>query len=344
VTDIRDSPDVRDEPDLRDSPGTVAARRRPTGRRLRLTAALLTVLVLVVGVTAAQQRWDAAAGRDLAAALGELDRAEGELRSARYAGRAVLAGSAERVADDTVRRDLAGLLVALPRTVAASEAPRAARTAQARELAPAVVERTRLLTAATATVRQAQAEWELAEATARHTAALSALDGAVQEASAVLAASEGRVLDDAPRQVLAAAVEAATALRGLPAPADVAALDAGTVQVGAQVQAVADARAAVTAAEAAWQVEQERRAAAAAEAARRQQATSGAGKGTATRPSGAAAGSSGSSSPGTSAPSSPAAPSTPWAWGDPLPPGWTVVVETEGGGWCGDEFGNVWDC
>jgi hypothetical protein len=322
----------------------VAARRRPTGRQLRLTAALLAVTMLVVGVTAAQQRWDAAEARDLAAALAELDRAEGELRSARYSGRAVLSGSAERVADDTVRRDLAGLLVDLPRTAVARDAPRAARTAQAREHAPAVVERIRLLTAATGAVRQAQAEWELAEATVRHTAALSTLDGAVQEASAVLAATEGRVLDDAPRQVLAAAVEAATALRGLPAPVDVAALDAGAAQAGAQVQALADARAAVTAAEAAWQVEQERLAAVAAEAARRERATSVPGKGSATRPSGAAAGSSGSSSAGTSAPSGSAAPSTPWAWGDPLPPGWTVVVETEGGGWCGDEFGNVWDC
>ncbi|VTR75921.1 hypothetical protein [Cellulomonas hominis] len=323
------------------SDATPAGRGRPTLRGRRLTGALVAVTVLVAGFGVAQHRSDAAAEREAAAALADLDRAGRELRAARYAGRDALADAAQRVADNAVREDLAGLLVAVPATTVPARDSAAARTASARALAAAAVERTGLLAAATRAVRQGQAEWELARATADHAGALAALDAALHEGAAALAASAGRVPDDAARQALAAAIDAATADRGAPAPVGVEALGRAAAQAGAHSEALADARAALAAAEATWQSEQDRLAAEAAASRRR----SGPGSSGGSRP-----GDDGAppSAPGSrTAPAAPTAPSAPgitWTPGDPLPEGWTVVTETEGGGWCGDEHGDVWDC
>ncbi|WP_282945232.1 hypothetical protein [Cellulomonas endometrii] len=330
-----------DLPPTGDTGDTVpAGRRRPTTRSRRLTGALVAVAVLVAGIGVAQHRSAAAAEREAAAALADLGRAGRELRAARYAGRDALAAAAHRVADNAVREDLAGLLVALPAATVPPGDPAAARTASARAQAAAAVERTGLLTAATRAVRRAQAEWELARATADHAGALAALDAALHEGAAALAASAGRVPDEAPRQALAAAIDAATADRDAPVPVDVEALGRAAAQAAAHTEALAVARAALAAAEATWQAEQDRIAAEAA-AARRRSASGSSGGATSVRGRVGVP----PSAPGSrTAPATPTAPGTTWSPGDPLPEGWTVVTETEGGGWCGDEHGNVWDC
>ncbi|RMI13247.1 hypothetical protein EBM89_05335, partial [Cellulomonas triticagri] len=224
---------------------------------MRAGAVALTALLLGGGLTLYRQA-DARAAVALGAAEEALAEAVRDLRAARDDGRDVLAASAGRVGDETVRRDLATLLTGLPDQDVDPEANRSARTAAAEVNAAAVAERAADLREATGAVRDAQAAFEHAEAVTGHDAAVAALGAAVDEARGVLSASEGRVLDDMARATLAAALDAAGQDRDAPAPAGTEDLVARTAGLLAHVDALAAGRAAVAEAEAQWQAEQER--------------------------------------------------------------------------------------
>lgn len=337
----------------------------PGGRATRRTLRVVAVAVLtVVGCAGwyGHRQWDAQAAEALTRADTDLRVAAAELRAARTDGQTVLAGSTGRVADNAVRRELAALLVGAPPTTTDDAASRSDRTAQAHERAEAVTERVALLVGATGTVRAEQADWELTTATADHAAAVAALAGAVDEATEVLAASEGRVLDDAVRIALAETLDAAGVVRDAAAPSGTATLAAAAAEARALVEQLAHAQGAVAEAEATWQAEQDRLAAeqAAARAGgpgSRGSGSSGSGSSGSGRSgssgsagsgsSGRASGGAGGSSSGTSGGKTAGSPGgTGWlqGWepGDPVPDGYQVVVESEGGGWGGDEHGNVW--
>ncbi|WP_454051705.1 hypothetical protein [Cellulomonas sp. Marseille-Q8402] len=306
---------------------------------------LLITVLAVAGCAAwfAHGRWDARAEKALTEAHATLDRAVVDLGAARDDGRVVLAQSAGRVEDNAVRQDLAALLVGLPPTTTDDAASRGDRTAQARDRAGALHERTTAVTAATSEVRTAQAAWELDRAVEAHADAVAVLGVAVETATGVLAGSEGRVPDDTVRGALAAAIDAAAAVRDAAAPTGVDALTASAAEAEEVADALGRAQAAVAEAEAAWQAEQDRVAAEQAAAAGRRTASgtvAGAG-----RAAGATRGSSGSSGRESGGGSSSGG--TDWfrTWqpGDPVPDGYDVVVDSQGGGWGGDEFGNVWE-
>ncbi|QZN86818.1 hypothetical protein [Cellulomonas sp. C5510] len=337
-----------------------------------LAAALVTSVVLV--------RWDVVRTRRVETALAELDRAAASLTVARRDGSAALAASAGRVNDQRARRDLSALLVGLPTWDPPGNGSPQARAERAGRQAGAVRARVVALTDATAVVREEHARWLLATATAERMAVHASLGAAVAEAGAALVASEGRVLDDAPRAALRAAVhEAGTARQaGAQGPRAVGAsaerlldprptprtggraravLDAAearatvlreeTAVLRSHVDRLAAARAAVGTAESAWQAEQDRRAAEreAAERAARVPARA-TGSGPRSAPGRGPGGSPAAGGAGGSA-ASPGPSTTPTGLSGAapeLPPGWTTVVETEGGAWCGDEFGASWEC
>ncbi|WP_431838115.1 hypothetical protein [Cellulomonas sp. Y8] len=305
---------------------------------------VLLVAVVAAGWGVLRER-DARAAEAHDQATAALAVAAGLLRDARHEGRSALAGSAGRVADNAVRTDLAALLVELPATAPDPDLPRAAATTWALAQSEAATDRAGLISEAASAVRSAQDAWEHDRARDAHAAAVQALRHLADEARAALAASEGRVLDDAVREVLAAALAQADDALGSPVPEGTAALDAAAAAAEERADALAVARADVAAAEEAWQAEQDRLAAERAAAARAQASSSAGARGTAgtasggTRPAG---GSSGASTTGTGGGRYDGWLSR-WSPGDPVPDGWTVVVETEGGGWGGDEFGNVWE-
>ncbi|WP_217614067.1 hypothetical protein [Cellulomonas sp. GbtcB1] len=321
-------------------PGAAHAGRRRAARVL----SVLLVAVVAAGWGVLRER-DARAAEAHDQATAALAVAAGLLRDARHEGRSALAGSAGRVADNAVRTDLAALLVELPATAPDPDLPRAAATTWALAQSEAATDRAGLISEAASAVRSAQDAWEHDRARDAHAAAVQALTHLADEARAALAASEGRVLDDAVRDVLAAALAEADEALGSPVPEGTAALDAAAATAGERADALAVARADVAAAEEAWQAEQDRLAAERAAAARAQASSSAGTRGTAgtasggTRPAG---GSSGGSTTGTGGGRYDGWLSR-WSPGDPVPDGWTVVVETEGGGWGGDEFGNVWE-
>ncbi|MEN1974481.1 hypothetical protein [Cellulomonas olei] len=355
----------------------------PPGRR-RAAVALAVLLAAVLVATVALVRWDAGRARGLETALTELDRAAATLAVARRDGSAALAASAGRVDDGRLRRDLAALLVGLPPSDPPEDGSRQARAEQAGRRAGALRARGAALTEATAAVRAEHARWLLATATAERMAAHASLGAAVAEAGTALAASEGRVLDDTPRAALRAAVDEAGAARqhgsggarvvaasaGRPAAARPAprvggraravlaaaearatALREETAALRSHVERLTTARAAVAASESAWQAEQDRRAAeleAAERAARVPARPAGGGSGSATGRGGGGGAAADvpdatGGAPASGTPSTTPVPGPPG--GTPaLPPGWTTVVETEGGAWCGDEFGASWEC
>jgi len=304
---------------------------------------VLLVVVVAAGWGVLRER-DARAAEAHVRATAALAEAAALLRDARDEGRSALAGSAGRVADNAVRTDLAALLVDVPATAPDPDLPRAAATTWALEQSGAAHDRAGRISAAVAAVRSAQEAWEHDRARDGHAEAVQALAHLADEARAALAASEGRVLDDAVREVLAAALAAADESLGSPVPVGTAELDAAAATLRERADALAAARADVAAAEEAWQAEQDRLAAERAAAARAPASSSGT-RGTAGTSSG------GTRAPGGSSGGSTTGPGTGrydgwlsgWSPGDPVPDGWTVVVETEGGGWGGDEHGNVWD-
>lgn len=328
-----------------------------------------------MSAVAALTRWDAARTRELATALAELDSARTSLTTARRDGSSALAASAGRVAGPQARSDLAALLVGLPSAGPPDQGTRRARTEDAARRADAVRARSRALTAATAEVRTEHARWLLATATAERMTVHASLGAAVAEAGAALAASEGRVLDEAPRAALRDAVaEAGAATRpdggadlvvgasgplpaGRPGPrvggraraelaaaeGRAAALREESAVLRSHVERLATAGAAVAAAQSAWQAEQDRRAAERAAAGSAPERT-GSGPGPA---SGRGVGGARGSGPADgTAPATPATVTPPGSTGGTpvLPPGWSAVVETEGGAWCGDELGASWEC
>lgn len=342
-----DQPEPDGSPTGAPAPGT---RPRLPRRTLRVVAVGVLTVVGCAGWYGHRQ-WDAQAAEALTRADADLRVVAGQLHAARLDGRTVLAESAGRVADNDVRRDLAALLVDLPVTTTDDAASRGDRTRQARTLADDAVDRTTLLVTVTETVRAEHAAWELAAAEADHERAVATLAAAVDDAVLTLAASEGRVLDDAVRLGLAEVVDAAVAVRDAPAPSGTEALVGSSAEALDHVERLALAQVAVAEAEAGWQAEQDREAAEQGAAA----AAQAAGSGWAPASSGARTGSSSSgTSSGRTTGGGPAGPSSGggvsggtgwfrgWEPGDPVPDGWQVVVESEGGGWGGDEFGNVW--
>lgn len=327
--------------------------RRPRRRVAGVAAALLVAALAAAGAGVVRER-EARAAEAHAQAAAALDDAAARLRGARDHGRTALAGSAGRVADNAARVRLAALLVELPATEPDPDLPRAEATTWSLARVDAVTDRAARIAEATAEVRLAWDAWELDRAQVSHADAVRALADATESARTVLAGSEGRTHDDAARQVLAAVVAAAESVLGAPDPVGTSALDALAVTAGAQVDALAVAVADVVAAEEAWTAEQDRLAAEqdrlAAERAVRAGATSGGsrtpGTGTSSDRPRAGGGSAGGPAPG-SASGTGAGRYDGWlsGWlpGDPVPDGWTVVVETEGGGWGGNEHGDVWD-
>ncbi|MFF1529592.1 hypothetical protein [Cellulomonas sp. NPDC058312] len=314
-----------------------------------LTAA---VLVLTSGGAVLHARWDARAEQDLATATADLADATRRWRSARTDAQDALASSALRVADDAVRRELAQLLTGVPALGVDPDAPRAHRTAEARRLAAEAVRRADRLAVATGAVRTARAAWELERAATGHAAARDELRLAVDDAGAVLAASAGRVADDTARLALAAAVDAAVLVRDEPVPTDTAGLDSASDRVRQHVLALDGARRAVAEAEAAWQAEQDRQEAEAAARARTRGASGASAGGS--RPSSAApkpstggatrSGGTGGSGAGSGGASGGGSGAAGWASGGPVPEGYRVEVETQGGAWCGTSLGEVWEC
>lgn len=370
------------DPPARAVPAGGPSPSRASRRRVVVTVAILLAAVLVACV--ALVRWDAARTRELETALAELDSAAASLAVARRDGSSALAASAGLVDDPRSRRDLAALLVGLPPADPPEDGSRQARAESALRRAGAVRVRGAALTEATAAVREQHARYLLATATTERMTVHARLGAAVAEAEAALAASEGRVLDGAPRAALRAAVDEARAARqpaageahsvaasagrpavdrsaprvaGRPRAVLAAAEERATVlreetaDLRSHVEGLATARAAVAAAESAWQAEQDRRAAEreAAERAARASARptgsgsgSGSGRGAGGGPAAGAADAAGGA-PASGTPSTVPAPGPPG--GAPaLPPGWTTVEETEGGAWCGDEFGASWEC
>lgn len=343
------TPPRPDAPDLPE-PGPDRARRR---RILRAVAVLGAALLVTAGWTA-HRHAEARAEERLTAAQGVLATATAGLRLARQDGQAVLAASAGHVDDEAVRRDLAALLTGGSGTEPTDGPDRAGRTRLATTLAHDRTRRAADLAVATEAVRVAQTAWEHATATAAHAEAVAALTAAVEESATLLAASGGHVLDDTPRWALTAAIDAAVAVRDAAAPDGAVALTDAATSAREHVGSLAAARAAVAEAQAAWQAEQERVAAAAAQRAAstgtgdRVRSGSGAAgsRTTGSGPTGGG-GTRGSTSGGGSVASGGSG-GTGWVqgWkpGDPVPDGYQVIEETEGGGWCGDEFGASWEC
>lgn len=330
--------------------GTAGQRPHATRRwAARVLATLLVTALAGVGVGVVRER-EARAAEVHAQAAATLSEAAEQLRAARADGRTTLAASAGRVADDEARSRLAAVLLDLPATEPDPDLPRGEATAWCLAQAEAATERATRIAEVTAEVRRAWDAWELDRARTGHTDAVRALADAVDEARVLLAGTEGRVLDDATREVLAAAVAAADGALGAPNPDGTAALDAAAVTARAHAEALVVATAEVAAAHEAWQAEQDRLAAerAAASGTRSSSSAGAGGAGVAGSGSSGGARSGGGSAGGTGAASG----SGPgryggwlsrWSPGDPVPDGWTVVVETEGGGWGGDEHGDVWD-
>lgn len=320
----------------------------PPRRRRRIVVAALTaaVLVLTGGGAVLHARWDARAEQDLATATADLADATRRWRSARTDAQDALAASALRVADDAVRRELAQLLTGVPPLVVDPDAPRGHRTTEARRLAGEAVRRADRLAVATGAVRTARAAWELERAATGHAAARDELRLAVDDAGAVLAASAGRVADDTVRFALAAAVDAAVLVRDEPVPTDTAGLDSVSDRVRQHVLALDGARRAVAEAEAAWQAEQDRQeAAAAARTAGAPRASAGGAPSSSAAPKASTVG--GARSGGTTAGSGTSgggSGTAGWGSGGPVPEGYRVEVETQGGAWCGTSLGEVWEC
>lgn len=322
---------------------------RPRSRRwvLRVAAVALVTALIGTGWTA-QRRAEAGVAEAFAQAGAVLDTAARDLGAARADAREVLAASAGRVADNAVRRDLAALLVDLPRTDVTPGTPRPRATVLAHERADAAAVRAARLADATQAVRAAREAWEHERALAAHAGSAARLAAAVEESAALLAASEGHVLDDGPRVALAEVVAEASAVRDAPAPTGTEALAAAAGVADGLVDRLAAARAEVVAAQEAWQAEQDR--AAAARAAARAAESAGSGASRTPRATGGFASSGRASSGGTSGTTGTSGAGSGrydgwgsgWFPGDPVPDGWTVVVETEGGGWGGDNHGNVW--
>ncbi|NHT17247.1 hypothetical protein G6556_06025, partial [Cellulomonas sp. IC4_254] len=320
---------------------------RVRSRRWVLRVAAVALVTALIGTGwSAQRRAEAGVAAALAQAGAALDTASRDLGAARADAREVLAASAGRVADNAVRRDLAALLVDLPRTDVTPGTPRPRATTLAHERADAAAARTARIVDATQAVRDARAAWEHERALAAHAGSAARLSAAVEESAALLASSEGHVLDDGPRVALAEVVAEASAVRDAPAPTGTDALAEAAAVAEGLVDRLAVARAEVGAAQEAWQAEQDR--AAAERAAARATQSAGGGASRAPRatsgPASSGRASSGSSS-GTAGTGSGRYDGWGSGWfpGDPVPDGWTVVVETEGGGWGGDNHGNVWD-
>lgn len=332
----------------------VPARAHGTRRWVaRVVATLLVAALAAAGAGVVRER-EARAAEAHTLATATLHDAVTHLRAARDDGRTVLAASAGRVADNPVRARLAAVLVDLPATEPDPDLPRAEATAWCLAQAEVATDRAARIAEATLDVRRARETWERERARTAHADAVRALADAVGSARAVLAGSEGRVLDDAVREALAAAVAAADDVLGAPGPVGTAALDAAAVTVRAHTDALVVATTDVVAAEEAWQVEQDRLATqrAAAAGARSPSPTGARGAGTAGGGSSSGARTGGGSAGGPASGSGPASGTgagrydgwlSGWSPGDPVPDGWTVVVETEGGGWGGDEHGDVWD-
>jgi hypothetical protein len=308
--------------------------------------AVLTAVVLVLtgGAAVVHARWDARAAQDLATATTDLADAERRLLTSRAEAQDALATSALRVADDAVRRDLAQVLAGVPALVVDPDASRTHRTAEARRLAATGIRHTDRLTAATGAVRTARAAWELDRAAEAHTAAIDALRLAVDAAGAALAASAERVADDAVRGALSVAVDAAVLVRDEPVPTSAGGLTAAADRARQHLLALDGAHRAVSEAQSAWQAEQDRQAAAAtAAAAARAPSRTGPSAGGSRSPAkapevgtGGAPRSDGGSGGGSGAAG--------WGSGGPVPEGHRVVVETQGGAWCGTSLGEVWEC
>ncbi|WP_158376035.1 hypothetical protein [Cellulosimicrobium cellulans] len=299
-----------------------------------------------VGVGVLRER-EARAAEVHAQAAATLSEAAAHLRAARADGRTTLAASAGRVADDEVRSRLAAVLLDLPATEPDPDLPRGEATAWCLAQAEAATDRATRVAEATLEVRLAWDAWELDRARTGHADAVQALAAAAEGARALLADTEGRVLDDAAREVLADAVAVVDGVLGAPAPDGTAALDAAAVAARAHADALVVATADVAAAREAWQAEQDRLAAErAAASATRSSSAAGAGVAGSGSWGGARSGGGSASGPGAGSGSGPGRYDgwlSRWSPGDPVPDGWTVVVETEGGGWGGDEHGDVWD-
>lgn len=331
-------------------PGAVEAvpPRPRTARRwaARVVATLLVTALAGVGVGVLRER-EARAAEVHAQAAATLSEAAAHLHAAQADGRTTLASSAGRVADDEVRSRLAAVLLDLPATEPDPDLPRPEATAWCLAQAEAATERATRIAEVAAEVRLAWDAWELDRAQTGHAEAVQVLADAAEAARVLLADTEGRVLDDAAREVLADAVVAADGILGAPAPDGTAALDASAVAARAHAGALVVATADVATAREAWQAEQDRLAAErAAASAMRSSSTAGAGVAGSGSSGGARSGGGSASGSGAGSGSGPGRYDgwlSRWSPGDPVPDGWTVVVETEGGGWGGDEHGGVWD-
>ncbi|MBN9376429.1 MAG: hypothetical protein J0I40_13785, partial [Cellulomonas sp.] len=236
---------------LEDGPTTVEATRARGRARRWVVVATVLVGVLVAASGAAALARDNRRLAEIAAvdaAAGRATEAVRDLATVVRAARAALARSAERVADDGVRTDLAA---ALDTALTAAHVHEA--TVEELDVATAqiVSSRDALRTATSATAAE-MSSWELARAQAEWSAARAHLDETLAAARDVLAASAGRVADDAVRQSLAGAVDSAQPLVvGVPS-ADVPALAAASAAVTSTADSVAGLQAAVTEAVASW--------------------------------------------------------------------------------------------
>lgn len=212
-------------------------------RRGRRTTAVVTVLLLVLAVTATagflqHRRVVAQDQRTLEAAEDGLDRAATDLEAVAVAGEQVLLGSEGQVADDGLRTALADVL-AEASDLDTSPGSDGSRAERARSAADREAEAVRLATevqAATTAVAEAYASWTLAEAADGWAAARDAL------ASSVAAAEQdrdARVPGTPGHAAVAAALGRAVAARdAVVDPADVDVLTAATAEADAAREAL----------------------------------------------------------------------------------------------------------
>jgi hypothetical protein len=257
---------------------------RPRRTRILIATGVALVLALGGGGGIAYASWDSRGQQAIEAARATLVDAEGMAREARAAADGALEASAGKVADDTVRAELAALLAAREPWQLDLQGTRAEKTAAYRVAADLTAKWTDEVEVGTAAVVAAQAAWELEQATADYTSASAALAAALDAGAGVLASSEGKVSDNAVRQALSDSIATGSALSAAALPAEVDAIAAATAQVAEATAALSARTAATTDAQAAWQAEQDRiaeeqaaaaRAAAAAQAAQKTTRSSG---------------------------------------------------------------------
>jgi hypothetical protein len=236
---------------LEDGPTTAETTRgRGLARWWVVVAVVLVGVLVAASGTAALARDNRRLAETAAvgAAAGRATEAVRDLATVVPAARAVLARSADRVADEGVRTDLAAALDA-----ALSAARVHGATVEELDAATARVVSSRdALRTATSATAAAVSSWEIARAQADWSAACAHLDETLAAARGVLDASAGRVADDAVRQALASAVDSAQPLVVGVAPADVSALSAAVAAADAAAESIAGLQAAVTAAVASW--------------------------------------------------------------------------------------------